>query len=247
MPEFHLPRLSRYGVRTLIADMDALLELDWRDRRRQAERWTSHGQLGARNASDAELETLRAALVDAATTAGLSQGEAGKRRFDTECANLFSNPDCIPLTEGLRDDVWAWLATVLCPELVRARFGQSENRYQGGVRNTFQRLWTRGAAFRSDRIEEQERLIRQMTEDAQVQIFERPGLSANIRTARLIAEHWVDLFETRGSSDLEEITRRVMVGLGVSNQIVALDTLEDDALKQEISRLFDLAVRAVDA
>ncbi len=245
MPEFHIPRLSRHGVRTLLPRMDELLEMDWRARRRAADRWTTIAQLGARKVTDEELDALVADLQAAATSSGLGPTVASRRSFDITCAELLSDPDQIPLAEGLRDDVWAWIATVLCPDLVHMRFGQVEERFQGGVRNTFQRLWMRGSAFREP-TQDQARLLN-LTEDAHVQVFERPGLSASIRTARLIADHWSDLLDARGPTGLEAITRQAVMGLSVMNQIVSLDALDDAALTQEIRRQFDLAVLAADA
>lgn len=245
MPEFHLPRLSRHGVRTLFLRMDELLEMDWRARRRAADRWTTIAQLGAREVTDRELDALVMDLHAAATSSGLGPAVASRRSFDITCAELLSDPDRIPLAEGLRDDVWAWIATVLCPDLVQIRFGRVDERFQGGVRNTFQRLWMRGSTFREP-AHDQARLLN-LTEDAHVQIFERPGLSASTRTARLIADHWSELLDDRGPTGLEAITRRAVMGLSVMNQIVALDALDDAALTEEIRRQFDLAVLAADA
>jgi hypothetical protein len=244
MHEFHLPRLSRHGARELFRRMDEIVHLDWRARRLAAERWTTPGQLGARAATDDELDALATLLHDAAAPAGLGD-TPGRRRFDIQAAILLSDPGRVPVTEGLRDDVWAWIAVVLCPGLVESRFSRVEERFQGGVRNTFQRLWMRGSALREP-LGGQERLVG-MSEDAHVQVFERPGLSASVRTARLIAEQWLDRLDAGGSAGLEAVTRRAMVALGVTNQIVALDALDDAALRAEIARQFDLAAARTDA
>ena len=242
MPEFHLPRLSRYGVSCLVETMDEQLDRDLDARRRAAERWTTSGQLGAREATNAELESLGDLLREVAVSTGLDQSTEARRRFDTACTILLADPDRIPLAEGLRDDVWAWITTVLCPDLVEARFGRVESRYRGGVRNTFQRLWMRGAAFREP-ADELPRLVGRMSEDAHVQVFERPGLSASLRTARLITERWSTLQDTPGIAGLEDITRKAMIGLGVVNQIVLLDALDDASLEEVICHQFDLALQ----
>lgn len=241
MPEFHLPRLSRFGVTWMVENMDQQVQLDFDARRLAADRWTTTGRLGAREATLTELSALADNLRQVAMSTGLDQTPDSRRRFDTACTILLSEPGRIPLAEGLRDDVWSWITTVLCPDLVEARFGRVEERYRGGVRNTFQRLWTRGVALR-DPVDALPHLVGRMSEDANVQVFERPGLSASIRTTRLVAERWRLVQVTHGNTGLEDLTRRAMVGLGVVNQIVSLDALDDTSLEDVIRQQFDLAM-----
>lgn len=249
MPEFHLPRLSKPGARSLLDQIATLPDLTWTDRAAMVERWTGRGDLGAREATQPELQTLRDLVVGIAVTCGFPDagGAVERARFDTECAKALTDPDRAPEAEALRDDVWAWVALVLLPDVVRWRFGSSEERYRGGVRNTFQRLWLRGAALDAPLDENRWRIVEQMTEDAQVQVFERPGLSASIRTARVIGEVWTARLASHGSAGLEDLTRRAMIGLRVANQILSLDALDDATLHGLVERQFQLAAAAPDA
>lgn len=249
MPEFHLPRLAKPGARLLLDRMATLPDEDWAARAALVERWTGRGDLGAREATKAELQELRDVVVGVAATCGFPDagGKAGRARFDTECAKALADPDRTPPAEALRDDVWAWVALVLLPDVVRWRFGSSEERYRGGVRNTFQRLWLRGAALEVPLEGNRWRIVEQMNEDAQVQVFERPGLSASIRTARVIGETWTARLASHGPTGLEDLTRRAMIGLRIANQILSLDALDDAALRGLVERQFELAAAEPDA
>lgn len=245
MPEFHLPRLRSPGVVTLLASED-LDGLSWQDRDAAVARWTSWGALGARRAKEPELQDIRDRLVNVARRFGfpdpLAHGDRG--RFDAAAAVVLAAPGLIPEEEGLRDDVWSWIATVLLLDVTLWRFSRAEARFRGGVRNTFQRLWMRGTAL--DRGEGPERwtLLDLLPEDAQVQIFERPGLSGSLRVARAIAEGWARAQTAAGVRNLEDVTRRAILALRASNQVLSLDALDDARLVAEIDRRFDVALSA---
>ena len=68
----------------------------------------------------------------------------------------------------------------------------SPKRFTGGVRNAFQRLWMRGSTLdRGEDRPDRWGLVRALSEDAMVQIFERASISSDARLARAVAEAWV--------------------------------------------------------
>src|SRR3954447_14019360 len=106
MPEFHLPRLRPVGVVALLAAEDGLGGSLWQDRAQRAERWTTWGALGARRATDAELQQVRDQVLAVARDCGFGENAASNEhdRFDTETAILLAGGGLIPVEEGLRDD-----------------------------------------------------------------------------------------------------------------------------------------------
>ena len=51
----------------------------------------------------------------------------------------------IPPGEAFRNEVWSYLTIEVLPDIAAWRYlGRAEERFLGGVRNTFQRLWLRG-------------------------------------------------------------------------------------------------------
>ncbi|RZJ44117.1 MAG: hypothetical protein EON87_10625 [Brevundimonas sp.] len=246
MPEFHLPRLRPLGVITLLNSQDGLNLPNWQDRGAAVARWTSWGALGARRATETELQAIRDKVLTEARRFGfpasLAQGD--RRRFDAAAAVVLLEPALIPEEEGLRDDVWSWIATVLVPDVTVWRFSHAEARFRGGARNTFQRLWMRGAALDRGSVEHRWTLLETLPEDAQVQIFERPGLSGSLRVARAIAEGWARAQAAAGGRNLEDVTRRAILALRASNQVLSLDALDDTRLALEIDRRFSAAMAA---
>jgi hypothetical protein len=246
MPEFHLPRLRSLGVITLLTSEDGLDGPSWQDRDASVARWTSWGALGARRATETELQDIRDRVLTVARHFGfpdpLPRNDRGQ--FDAAAAVILAEPGLIPEEEGLRDDVWSWITTVLLPDVTVWRFSRAEARFRGGVRNTFQRLWMRGAALDRGDGERRWTLLEALPEDAQVQIFERPGLSGSLRVARAIAEGWARAHATAGGRNLEDVTRRAILGLRASSQVLSLDALDDARLDQEVDRHFGAALAA---
>ncbi|WP_193212973.1 DUF6339 family protein [Luteolibacter marinus] len=160
--------------------------------------------------------------------------------FDRDASIALAQMEELLSGEALRDDVWACLTTVMAPDVVAWRFpSPSPERFHGGVRNAFQRLWVRGVTL--DRGEGNERrweLLGCLKEDAMVQIFERPAIAANAPLARAIAEAWL-LVKGRFSKGLRELIFRTAIKMiRLRNEIVDLSALEEDGLQCEVLRVF---------
>jgi hypothetical protein len=165
---------------------------------------------------------------------------AARGRFDTDCAIALVTCEDLASGEALRDDMWAFLAVVLTPHVVAWRFPDLQShRFEGGVRNAFQRLWVRGTSLdRGEAHADRWGLVREMSEDAMVQIFERASISGEHCLSRNIAEDWVSTAAQIGRGRMEDVMRRTMKYIRVRNEIYDLASLEDDALHSEISRAF---------
>ena len=243
MPDFHLPRLRPVGVTQLLEAEEGFGDLPWQVREERVERWRTWGALGGRRATEAEIDGIRELVLEVARDCGFpNEGSVKDRaRFDTQCAILFGQADHIPEAEALRDDVWSWIATVLLPDVVLWRFSRVDFRFRGGVRNALQRLWMRGTALDRGEGEGRWLLIEKLTEDAFVQIFERPGLSGSPKVAKAIAEGWVRA-NAGGTRNLEAATRRVILLLLASNQVLSLDSLPEARLASEVDDRFAAAL-----
>src|SRR5690606_17820748 len=98
---------------------------------------------------------------------GSESNRSDYARFDAEASIWLAQEDLFCSGEALRDDVWSFVGAVLAPDIVHWRFGTHIDRYLGGPRNTFQRLWMRGRAL--DRgVDHPNRwqLLHALTEDA---------------------------------------------------------------------------------
>ncbi|NEX92967.1 hypothetical protein [Caulobacter sp. 17J65-9] len=243
------PRLHAGGLARLIDERsEVLATTPWRELRDAYAGWISHGTTGGTKVDDARLDAIRNRLLEIATAYGFPDrsGRSDRAGFDAACAIALVTEDFVSGPDAWRDDVWSFLAAVLAPDLVQWRFDQAPiARYRGGVRNTLQRLWLRGVAF--DRGEQDGRwdLLRRLSEDAHVQIIERPGLSASPVIARALGESWLATLETRGAPGLEGITRRAVRNVLVSKQVLSLESLDPTALRAETDRQFGLAAGVV--
>lgn len=156
--------------------------------------------------------------------------------FDAETATWLAQSDLFATGEALRDDVWAFVAAIVAPDIVHWRFGNSAERYAGGVRNTFQRLWMRGRALdRGAGHPERWRLLQELTEDALVQITERPSIGGDKIIAQAIAEAWLRAARHHGKSAMEHIMRRAILRIRVRNEIRSLA----DLTTVELARFLD--------
>lgn len=205
----------------------------------EAVRFTSTG--GSPISSNA-LEEIRAGILHIAKNNGYGEKttRTGLSNFDAQTAAWLVDHQVLASGEALRDDVWAFIAIVVAPDIVNWRFGDSPERYFGGVRNTFQRLWMRGKVFDRGRTSlDRWALLEKLTEDAFVQITERPSLSANPMLALGIAEAWVRASLHHGKGPMESLTRQVMLKIRVRNEIRCLDELSGDELASFFDTIFE--------
>lgn len=166
-----------------------------------------------------------------------------RSEFDKKVSVLLALCPELQTGEALRDDVWTFISIILLPDVVAWRFqSRADERYMGGVRNTFQRLWARGVGL--DRGEESDsrwELITALTEDAQVQIFERSSLASNPVLARTIAENWLSISTKRQIAAMEDIARSAIKIIRLRNEIVDISEMIASQRELFISQVFNRA------
>ena len=197
-----------------------------------------------------QLAELRDRMVRIARSNGM--GDASVRAthaaFDAEVAASLADEPLFQSGEALRDDVWTFVGTSLAPDVVHWRFGAARGRYLGGVRNTFQRLWMRGRALdRGDGRPERWALLGELTEDALVQITERPSLGGDSVLARAIAEAWLRASRRHGRTAMEPIMRRAALRVRIWNETRSLADLPSEILEGVLDDAFDLPRESDDA
>ena len=174
--------------------------------------------------------------------------QVAKSKFDHEAAvYLASHPD-LATGEALRDDVWSYLAAAVVPDIVSWRFpDRAAHRFAGGVRNTLQRLWLRGHVLdRGDGHPERWELVRSLSEDAAVQIFERASIGGNRSLAQAIAEEWVRMATRIGRTRMEPIMRRATKLIRLRNEIVDIVGLPEEAREALVASFFELARQSLE-
>lgn len=197
-----------------------------------------------------QLRDLRNGLVSVAEEFGFGTREARatQARFDAALGAWLIQQPLLRTGEALRDDVWTFIGVVMAPDIVHWRFGKSRERYLGGIRNTFQRLWMRARVLdRGDEAEERWGLLESLTEDALVQITERPSIGADSVLSKELAEAWVRASSRLGRSQMEDVMRLAILRLRIRNEIRSLSLLHRGELERLLDQFFDSAAEAIGA
>lgn len=175
-----------------------------------------------------------------------NSSQVARSKFDREAAIFLGTHPELLTGESLRDDVWSYITTVVAPDVVSWRFpDRAPHRFEGGVRNAFQRLWFRGAVLdRGADHDDRWGLVRALSEDAAVQIFERASIAGNRPLALALAEGWAGMAAKVGRSNMESVMRRATKLVRLRNEIVDLGGLPRDELASVVDSCFDLALQS---
>ena len=203
---------------------------------------------GGSRSSPKVLLDLRRGINKIAVSCGFGSGR-GKRehaRFDSDASAWLAENEILASGEGLRDDVWTFFGVAMAPDIVYWRFGAARERYLGGVRNAFQRLWMRGQVLdRGYNAAGRWNLLQSLTEDALVQITERPSIGSDPILARQVAEAWVRAAERYGKGRMEPIMRHATLRIRIQNEIRSLSSLTQANLGRILDSFFEIAEKSV--
>lgn len=173
-----------------------------------------------------------------------SSSQVARAKFDREAAIYLGEHPGLSSGESLRNDVWSYLTTVETPDIVAWRFAkQDPDRFAGGVRNAFQRLWMRGSVLdRGEDNDDRWELVKVLSEDAHVAIFERPSIGGNPSLAKALAEGWVRTAKTTPRGAMESAMRSAIKLIRLRNEIFDLSGLDQDELDAVIDDCFEIAL-----
>lgn len=240
-----LPRLPTMRVKQIIADLPDKISEDhirgFIDGSALSVQWIEWNASGGTRASEADLKELRIAVLETAVEHGFPGSKANKAGFDRACAKILTESPLLRAvhSETFRDDCWSYMATILLLPVTLWRYGVSFSRMRGGIRNTFQRLWIRGVLLdRGCNNPERWLYLERLTEDACVQLTERPGIAASKVLTQAIAHNWV--IRSVNGRNMEALMRKVCKKLIVQNELMLFDFLSEDEIVQAVSRTFEV-------
>ena len=191
------PRLPLSRARTLADELSRMPRSELRERSASSDDSEIFAPIGGQKVDRdaiARIQTVVRLKADAADS-DRDAPEAAKRRFDYEVAMLLHEEMGISPHEASQLGVWAFLACIVLPDVVRWRFpGEGDTptrpeRFLGGargLRNTFGRLWWRAYAFSDPDHVDRWHLVRQLLEDQAVAILERPTIAGYPPLARAV-------------------------------------------------------------
>lgn len=198
---------------------------------------------GGTRVTAAELAELRKEMVSAAREHGFpDSSRRDPQRCDARIAVVLRERMDITPAEAATDGIWEYLTCVLMPDVVIWRFGDSSGtsreRFLGGRRNNFHRLWWRAYVLAGHLgSTEAQQLLTFMGEDEVVQIMERPNLFGHVKAMRLYCMEFKKVVEEkRISARRSDVNREVHKRLLRRCAVVAMESLSEAALRDELIR-----------
>jgi hypothetical protein len=208
---------------------------------------------GGNRVSASYLREIDRCIRESADSCGYpsSVDDSRLRGFDASSGRILHEVMDISPSGASNPGVWAFMACVLWPDIVRWRFsgttdGTSRERFIGGRRNTFGRVWWRAYILRQPASDHPYELLDLLGEDELVQITERPSLAGSPSLAKMVCRTFLDV--TSGPSDTPRsrvLLRDAMKRLRRLLPMVSFDALDDQALKSLIEEVFRTSIKSL--
>jgi len=225
------PRLPTHAARAIFAEHAGLQPIDLRDSASITHPLAAPNPTGGRPVPGAMLTKVQHAVRELAVDFGFpaAMSMSKQAEFDRICGTLmFDQMSIVPADAG-HAGVWSFITLVLLPEVAPWRFrDRTEERYLGGPRNTFQRLWWRAWSLGPD-LTEVPSGVAAFGEDEYVQIMERPTISGNQRVARALQAEMHRL-PAETYKNRAQVLRRAVIRIRAARSHYYLDLLSDDQL-----------------
>lgn len=246
------PRLPRTVALDLVKDLsskaiDYLIEVSSTDHPAAI-----YAPTGGNRVNKALLEKIRQSIRETARNSGYPGGidETNRRRFDAQSGRRLHQMMEMTPAEASNQGVWAFMACVLLPDIVRWRFPGASNvtskeRFLGGnrgLRNTFGRVWWRAYILNQPDKDDPYELLSLLGEDELVQIMERPGLAGSPVLAKQVCKSFLDTIPRFPEISRSEVLRDAMKRLRRLLPLVAFDVLDCEVLSNLIDRVFEESI-----
>lgn len=238
------PRLPHSDAREIAEEYASLAPSKLEERASLSHDRAIFTPTGGGRISASDLKKLKEEIAQIATDLDYpspfpdSPSQKKRRHFDFAVAKTLHRSMKIVPGEAGKDDVWEFISCVLMPQFVRWRFPgtgseavTSLERFLGGDRNTYQRLWWRAEILGSSG---DYRLLRELNEDELVQIMERPYLASNRRLAESTAECFVQLVSEQPDVDRMNVMRNAQKRLRRLSPLLSFASLDDADIERRV-------------
>lgn len=246
-----LPRLHRHEVQLIHAALPDHVDNPEHVRGLAAE----HGlrahwnRSGGSPVSETQRAELREALEPLARRCGFPEppDTAAQQAFDREACRIVHDWEVLWQAGGdtRRAACWAGLVCLDLLDLAVWRHGPkiSAGRLHGRERNFLRRLWMRASVLRlrDEEAKDPWILVDRLTEDALVQVLERPSIAADRRLAQTVARTW--LKKSSHASGMERIMRRAIKRIRAHAAVRHPAAIPDAELEALVHEAFEAAGR----
>lgn len=174
------------------------------------------------------------------------------RRFDASSGRILHEMMDISPSGASNPGVWVFMACVLWPDIVRWRFPgdtdgmSSKERFIGGRRNTFGRVWWRAYILRQPESSRPYELLDLLGEDELVQITERPSLAGSPTLAKEVCRTFLEITSDPVAALRSRLLLRdAMKRLRRLLPMVSFDALDAQALKSLVDEVFNSSLQSL--
>ena len=191
-----------------------------------------HDPLATLLVEESELSEVRKKIVALANELGFPEqlGRQAVRSFDQPAADiLYNSIDLVP-AEAANGEIWNFLTLALLPDIAAWRYPNVDAKYDferwlGGDRNVFRKLWWRQATLGKT-------LNEKIGEDEAVGVMERPSLSANPINARAIISAFDEVYKHHTQLARSEVMRLAALHVRRLVPLIDFDFYEEDELRE---------------
>lgn len=211
---------------------------------------------GGNRVREDHLKYIQFQIRQAASSLGYpaNSDESTRRRFDGLSASILHNTMGISASEASQQGVWAFMSTILLPDIVRWRFpgsletGTTPERFLGGtrgIRNTLGRVWWRAFILQQPGLPDPYQFISELGEDELVQIMERPNLAGNAALARQICRSLLEASYYQQNIPRSELLRDAMKRLRRLLPLVSFEAIDSAELVTLVNQIFGQSVASM--
>jgi hypothetical protein len=202
---------------------------------------------GGNKASEQEVAAVQQTIRSCATDYGYPEPPRGEaaRAFDIQCGIYLCEQLHIHPSEASHLELWAFLTTILAPDIVRWRFWGEHTAVErfigsdrGLRRNTFGRLWWRAYLLRQPQLKEPYKLFHLLVEDDLVQLTERNSIAADPTLMAVLCAAFL-----RVSQQYPVLARRTLMREGIKRvrrllSMISFTALDRPTLQQVLMNIF---------
>ena len=198
-----------------------------------------------------KLEDIRRQVITCAGDYGYpkSINSSSINAFDYELSQILYREMLITPNEAAQTGIWEFLSCLLMPDIVSFRFprkdGTTLERFLGGPRNTFERLWWRAFIFNEDALPDSQKFLCQLREDELVQIMERRAICGNRRLVRQTCSSFLTYVGDRKVRNRMELMREVQKRILRLTSIISFDAIDDTQLKDRVNAVVEMALASL--
>ena len=202
-------------------------------------RWRSTGH----RVEPEELEHVRKELRELGDQCGWPEppSEDQKRMWSRQLPSVLHTSTSMSPADASKGHIWSWLSLVLVPDLAIWRWPTiHENRVTGYGPRSANRNFLRVAWWRAEilgaKSDDPPALL---FEDRLVSLFERPGLTKDHRTAKMIVSVWLNRDGEKIEPDAEEFFQQISMRLIRKGRVIAYNILSEKELQQLVEKEFE--------